>query len=156
MSLGRSVQIEEERRRPVLRLLVGFLVFLILLAAIAVFGGAWWLRHAMVAALPQLDGKLHIPGLTAPVTIRRDQHGVPHIEAASLDALFAAQGYITAQDRLWEMDMARRMAAGEAAEILGSKLVDHDRAQRILEIRPTAERLVASLSPSDRRYFDDY
>src|SRR5580658_2196007 len=156
MSLGRSVQIEEERRRPLLRLLVGFIVFLILLAAIAVFGGAYWLRHAMVAALPQLDGQIHLPGLTAPVTVRRDQHGIPHIDAASLDDLFEAQGYITAQDRLWEMDMARRMASGEGAEILGSKLVDHDRVQRILQIRPTAERIVTSLSPSDRKYFDDY
>jgi len=156
MSLGRSVQIEEERRHPVLRLLLGFIVFLILLAGAAVAGGGFWLKHAMFAALPQLDGSIRLPGLTAPVTVRRDAHGVPHIDAASLDDLFEAQGYVTAQDRLWEMDMARRMAAGEAAEILGPKLVEHDRAQRILQIRPTAERLVTTLSARDRRYFEDY
>src|SRR5580692_9356784 len=156
MSLGRNVEVKEVRRRPILRVLLGLIFFLIIAAAAAVVGGGFWLKHAMVASLPQLDGQVHLPGLSAPVTVRRDQHGVPHIDAASLDDLFEAQGYVTAQDRLWEMDMARRMAAGEAAEILGSKLLEHDRAQRILEIRPTAERLVASLSPSDRRYFDDY
>jgi penicillin amidase len=156
MSLGRSVHIEEERRRPVLRLLLGFTAFLILIVAAAVAGGGLWLRHAMFAALPQLDGNVRLPGLTAPVTAKRDAHGVPHIDAASLDDLFEAQGYVTAQDRLWEMDMARRMAAGDAAEILGPKLVEHDRVQRILQIRPTAERLVTTLSARDRRYFEDY
>ena len=156
MSLGRSVHIEEERRRPVLRLLLGFTVFLILIVAAAVAGGGLWLRHAMFAALPQLDGNVRLLGLTAPVTVKRDAHGVPHIDAASLDDLFEAQGYVTAQDRLWEMDMARRMAAGDAAEILGPKLVEHDRVQRILQIRPTAERLVTTLSARDRRYFEDY
>jgi penicillin G amidase len=156
MSLGRNVEVKEVRRRPILRALLGLIFFLIIAAAAAVVGGGFWLKHAMVASLPQLDGQVHLPGLSASVTVRRDQHGVPHIDAASLDDLFEAQGYVTAQDRLWEMDMARRMAAGEAAEILGSKLLEHDRAQRILEIRPTAERLVASLSPGDRRYFDDY
>ena len=127
MALGRSVEVEERRRRPVLRVFLSIVVVLVVLAAAAALGGAWWLKHAMRVALPQLDGQLRLPGLTAPVTVRRDQHGIPHIEAANLDDLFEAQGYVTAQDRLWQMDMARRMAAGEAAEILGSKLVEHDR-----------------------------
>jgi penicillin amidase len=156
MSLGRSVPIEEERRHPVLRVLLGLVIFLILVAAAAVIGGGFWLKHAMVAALPQLDGSLRLSGLSAPVTVRRDGHGVPHIDAASLDDLFEAQGYITAQDRLWELDMARRMSAGEAAEILGPRLVEHDRVQRFLQMRETAERLVTTLSPRDQRYFEDY
>ncbi|RXS94368.1 penicillin acylase family protein [Silvibacterium dinghuense] len=148
--------VSETRRRPVLRVLIVLLFLLVVLAAAAVLGAGLWLRHAMTAALPQLDGSLPLPGLSAPVTVRRDQHGVPHIEAANLDDLFEAQGYVTAQDRLWEMDMARRLSAGEAAEILGSKLVEHDRVQRVLQIRPTAERMVASLNARDRRYFEDY
>ncbi|MGC2298072.1 MAG: penicillin acylase family protein, partial [Acidobacteriaceae bacterium] len=83
-------------------------------------------------------------------------HGVPHIEAANLDDLLFAQGFVTAQDRLWQMDMARRMAAGEAAEILGPKLVEHYRMERVLAMRATAERLTASLDDQDRRLFDDY
>jgi penicillin amidase len=110
----------------------------------------------MQDSLPEIDGSLLTPGLTAPVTVRRDQHGVPHIEAGNLDDLLFAQGYVTAQDRLWQMDMARRMAAGEAAEILGSKLLEHDRLQRVLAMRVTAERLTATLPPDQRRLFDDY
>ncbi|HYK35775.1 penicillin acylase family protein [Alloacidobacterium sp.] len=157
MTLGRSVQLEEEKRRhPVLRFFVGFIILLIIALAAGVLAGAWWLRHAMRDSLPQLDGDLRLPGLSAAVTVRRDQHGVPHMEAATLDDLFEAQGYVTAQDRLWQMDMARRSAAGELAELLGKKLVEHDRVQRVLQMRATAERMTASLSERDRRFFEDY
>jgi len=158
MPLGRILEAEDEkkRRHPVLRvLLILFLLLLLVLAGAIVTGGVW-LKHKMQSSLPELDGSLLTPGLNAPVTIRRDQHGVPHIEAANLDDLLFAQGYVTAQDRLWQMDMARRMSAGEAAEILGSKLAEHDRMQRILAMRVTAERLTASLDPQQRRLFDDY
>ena len=138
MALGRSVEVEQERRRhPVLRVLLILLFLLLLVLAVAVVTGGVWLKHKMQSSLPELDGSLLTPGLSAPVTVRWDQHGVPHIEAANLDDLLFAQGYVTAQDRLWQMDMARRMAAGEAAEILGSKLVEHDRMQRVLAMRTT-------------------
>lgn len=157
MTLGRRVELEEEKRRhPVLRFFVGFVILLIIALAAGVLSGAWWLRHAMRDSLPQLDGQLRLPGLSAAVTVRRDQHGVPHMEAATLDDLFEAQGYVTAQDRLWQMDMARRSAAGELAELLGKKLVEHDRVQRVLQMRATAERMTASLSERDRRFFEDY
>jgi penicillin amidase len=156
MTLGRTVVMEEERGHPVLRVLLFLVVLVVVGLVAAAFGGVWWLNHAMRASLPQLDGNVLTPGLTAQVTVRRDHQGVPHLQASNLDDLLFAQGYITAQDRLWEMDMARRMAAGEAAEILGQRLVEHDREQRILAMRATAERLTASLNDRDRRYFDDY
>lgn len=151
------MQLEEEKRRhPVLRLFLGLAVLVMVALVAVVFGGAWWLKHAMRDSLPQLDGQARISGLSAAVLVRRDQHGVPHIEAATLDDLFEAQGYVTAQDRLWQMDMARRLAAGELAEVLGKSMVDHDRMQRVLQMRATAERMAASLSDRDRRYFEDY
>ncbi|WP_446744053.1 penicillin acylase family protein [Silvibacterium acidisoli] len=156
MTLGRKIVDREPRRRPVLRILLILIVVICTGAVIAVAGAGLWMKHAMRASLPQLDGQTRLRGLSAAVTIRRDKHGVPHIDAANLDDLFMAQGYITAQDRLWQMDMARRMSAGEAAEILGSKLVEHDRVQRVLGIRANAERLTATLSSWDRRYFEDY
>jgi penicillin amidase len=158
MALGRGVEVEEreKRRHPVLRVLLILFFLLLLVLAGAVVTGGVWLKHKMQSSLPELDGSLLTPGLSAPVTVRRDQHGVPHIEAANLDDLLFAQGYVTAQDRLWEMDMARRMAAGEAAEILGSKLLEHDRMQRVLAMRVTAERLTATLDAQQRRLFDDY
>ena len=156
MGLGRNVEVEERRGHPVLRVLAILLVLLVVALAGAVVTGGVWLRHKMQASLAQIDGSVEISGLSAPVTVRRDHHGVPHIQASNLDDLLFAQGYVTAQDRLWELDMARRMAAGEAAEILGPKLVDHDRMQRVLAIRATAERLTAGLDDRDRRYFEDY
>ena len=62
----------------------------------------------------------------APVTVRRDAHGVPHIEAATEDDLFVAQGYVTAQDRLWQMDASRRAANGEPGRNSGPK-APHER-----------------------------
>jgi penicillin amidase len=129
------------------------LLALLLLAAVS---GVFWLRSAARAALPVLDGDLHLAGLSAPVIVRRDAHGVPHIEAAIEGDLFMAQGYVTSQDRLWQMDLFRRNANGELAEIVGPSMVKHDRAQRVLQIRNTARRIYASISPADRARLDDY
>ncbi len=131
----------------------GSLMALLLVAAGA---GVLWLRSAARAALPALDGDLHLAGLSAPVTVRRDAHGVPHIDAATQDDLFVAQGYVTAQDRLWQMDVLRRNSNGELAEILGSSMVKHDRTQRVLQIRNTARRIYANLPAADRARLDDY
>jgi penicillin amidase len=122
----------------------------------APLAGVLWLRSATKSALPQLDGDTHLAGLSAPVTIRRDAHGVPHIEAATEDDLFIAQGYVTAQDRLWQMDASRRSSNGDLAEIMGPALIQNDKTQRILQIRLTAQRIYGRLSADDRRRFDDY
>jgi penicillin amidase len=143
-----------KRRWPrILLWSAGALLALILVAAGA---GVLWLRSATIAALPALDGDLRVAGLSAPVTVRRDAHGVPHIDAATQDDLFVAQGYVTAQDRLWQMDLYRRNANGELAEIFGSSQLKHDRTQRVLQIRNTARRIYANLSPADRARIDDY
>jgi penicillin amidase len=143
--------VPRKRRWP--RWSAGALLALILVAAGA---GVLWLRSATIAALPALDGDLRVAGLSAPVTVRRDAHGVPHIDAATQDDLFVAQGYVTAQDRLWQMDLYRRNANGELAEIFGSSQLKHDRTQRVLQIRNTARRIYANLSPADRARIDDY
>ena len=128
------------------------------LLALLVFAvaGVVWLRAAAKAALPALDGDVHLAGLSAPVIVRRDAHGVPHIDAATQDDLFMAQGYVTAQDRLWQMDGLRRSANGELAEILGPSLLRHDKTQRVLQFRNTARRVYANLSVEDRARLDAY
>jgi penicillin amidase len=118
--------------------------------------GLVWLRSVTRAALPVLDGDVHISGLSAPVTVRRDAHGVPHIEAATQEDMFVAQGYVTAQDRLWQMDLYRRNANGELAEVLGSALVQHDIAQRVLGFRAVARRIYDQLAADDHRRVDAY
>jgi len=128
----------------------------------APLAGVLWLRSATRSALPQLDGDVHLPSgssssvLSAPVTVRRDAHGVPHIEAATEDDLFIAQGYVTAQDRLWQMDVSRRNSNGDLAEIMGPNLIEHDKSQRVLQIRLTAQHFYGRISADDRRRFDDY
>src|ERR1700677_4041001 len=148
-----------KRRWP--RILLRSFIGLLLIVVIATVAGVLWLRSAEKAALPVLDGDLHIngetgAGLFAPVTVRRDAHGVPHIEAATQDDLFVAQGYVTAQDRLWQMDASRRKANGELAEILGSSLLRIDKAQRVQQFRLTARRIYAKLPTADRTRLDDY
>ena len=144
------------RRRHWPRILLICLVGLALLLAAAVTAGVLWLRSVTRAALPQLDGDLHLAGLSAPVAVRRDAHGVPHIEAATQEDLFVAQGYVTAQDRLWQMDAYRRNANGELAEVMGRSMVKHDVAQRVLQFRNSAQRIYAGLPADERARLDAY
>ena len=129
----------------------------LVLALLAIIGTASWFYLLARSSLPQLDGAISVAGLSAPVKVMRDGHGVPTIDAASLEDLFFAQGYVTAQDRLWQMDIIRRFAAGEISEILGSDFLKHDREQRVLGLRVVARHAVeSSLSTRDRRYFEAY
>ena len=144
------------RRRRWLRILLRTLAGLLTLLVVAVVVGVLWLRSAEKTALPVLDGDIHVAGLSVPVTVLRDAHGVPHIEAATQDDLFVAQGYVTAQDRLWQMDAFRRNSEGTLAEILGPSLVKHDKMQRVVQIGVTARRIYANLNPADRTRLDDY
>jgi penicillin amidase len=86
----------------------------------------------------------------------RDAHGAPTIDAANFDDLFFAQGYVTAQDRLFEMDGIRRSGAGELAEVFGSDYLQHDRQQRILGLRVAARKTIELLSAEDRSHFEAY
>ncbi len=145
------------RRLPLLaRIVAGLVISLLIVAALGVAGSVSWLKKAMREQSPQLDGQLQLPGLSAPVVVRRDVHGVPHIQAANMDDLLEAQGFVVAQDRLWQMDMARRFAAGELAELLGSSVVEHDKLQRVLQIRPAAEHLTATMPEDQKRLFEAF
>ena len=93
---------------------------------------------------PQRDGELHLAGLAAPVSVRFDTQGVPHLRAESESDLYRALGYLHAQERLFQMEMLRRLARGELAEILGTGLLDTDRLFRTLRIRERAAAQVAA------------
>jgi acyl-homoserine lactone acylase PvdQ len=86
-------------------------------------------------ALARIDGEVKVPGLQADVRIVRDTWGVPHIYAKSDADLFLAQGYVAAQDRLWQMEMWRRTAEGRLAEVLGPQAVGRDKTARLLKYR---------------------
>ena len=87
------------------------------------------------ARLAQLDGEVRVSGLDSAVEVRRDQWGVPHIYAKTTHDLFFAQGYVVAQDRLWQMEMWRRAGEGRLAEVLGPSFVERDRTARLLRYR---------------------
>jgi penicillin amidase len=137
------------------KLFRAFIAF-VLLVFVAVLGLSAWFYVSARLALPQLDGKVSLAGLSAPVNVTRDSHGVPSITAASLEDLFFAQGYVTAQDRLWQMDMTRRYASGRLSEILGSRLVKSDIRQRTLLMPIIAERAAEALDARDRSYLEAY
>lgn len=105
---------------------------------------------------PPINGRLVLNGLRAPVEVIRDRWGVPHIYAHSdRDALFA-QGFVHAQDRLWQLDFCRRMVAGRLAEILGEPALALDRWLRITTMRRVAEQEAAQLSAGVRAEAEAY
>ena len=152
MSTFTATGVPASRRSTGLRIFLS----LLLLAVVLVTGVLVYAYFVARSALPQLDGSLSVKGLSAPVNVTRDAHGVPAIEAANLEDLFFAQGYVTAQDRLWQMDVMRRFGSGELSEILGEDTLKIDREQRILGLRAAAKKSLGMASPRDRSYFDAY
>lgn len=123
------------RRKKALKVLIVAVSVLLGLSAIL-----FTIANAYIArSLPQIEGSLPLPGLMEPVTVVRDDHGVPHIYAKSEHDLFMAQGYVTAQDRLFQMDLSRRQASGELSEVVGEKAVDRDKYFRTLGLRRAAK-----------------
>ena len=118
-----------------------------------VVGGAWFYLRS---SLPQTDGTIVVSGLTAPVSITRDAHGIPTIVAKTdADAAFAL-GYVHAQDRLFQMDLMRRYGAGRLAEWFGAAALPTDRFTRTLGLYRAAEAQYAHLSPTVRGILDAY
>lgn len=124
--------------RTFFRIVGWSLTIVIVLAATFI----WWIAYR---PLPRVDGRVSLQGLKAEVTVNRDAWGVPHIKAKSLADLAEAQGYIVAQDRLWQMDLLRRVARGQLSEILGPATLPIDRRFRTLRFGPAAERDAGSL-----------
>ena len=116
------------------------LAAIVLLAAIATSGGYVYLRRS----LPQIDGTTTIAGISAPIDIIRDADAIPHIFAANkADALFGL-GYVHAQDRLWQMELQRRIGFGRLSEVLGAAAVPQDRFLRTVGFGRAAKTAWAS------------
>lgn len=105
---------------------------------------------------PPVAKTLTLAGLRAPVTIRRDERGIPHIEASNEADLYFAQGYATASDRLWQMDLLRRTARGELAEIFGRPALEEDKRRRVYGFAALSETLVSRTSAATRAALEDY
>lgn len=135
-----------------MRWLRRILVVLVVLPLVLAGGVYLWLR----TSLPQTSGRLVLAGPSAEIRIARDAAGVPHIAAANdRDATFAL-GFVHAQDRLFQMDMMRRLGAGRLSEILGAPALGTDRTMRTLGLYRAAERQFTALSPPLRAALDAY
>jgi penicillin G amidase len=128
-----------------------FAGLLLLLGAAMVL--SWWLVRRPLA---RLDGSVVIGGLKDGVFVDRDRWGRPWIRATSLQDLVTAQGYVMAQDRLWQMDLLRRASSGDLSEIFGALGLTYDRENRTLGMRQAAERAVADASPEIRGLLEAY
>ena len=123
-----------------------------LLSVIVVIGVAtfFFLRYQVRKSFPQTEGSILVAGLEHPVLVARDVYGVPRIEASSEHDLMLSLGYVHAQDRLWQMDMVRRVGEGRLSELFGFETLPFDRMFRIVGIRSIAEQIEKSLTPGSR------
>jgi penicillin G amidase len=129
---------------------VGAAAALLVVIALAVLYGM------LRASLPRLDGELREPGLKAPVRIARDALGVPTIEAANRFDLAYGTGFVHGQDRFFQMDLSRRLAAGELSELFGQVALEQDKKTRLFRLRSVAREVLAGASESQRALLEAY
>lgn len=107
-------------------------------------------------SFPETSGQLEIEGLTSSVSVHRDAQGVPTIYADNASDLFRAQGFVSAQDRFFEMDLRRHVTAGRLSELVGSAGLDKDKVIRTMGWRRIAEQELPKLAPETRQYLQAY
>src|SRR5690349_15744349 len=129
-----------------LRWLRWTLLVVAVVAALA-FGLAWW---ALRQSLPQIDGVARVGTLGAAATLARDARGIPVITAASRVDLAFATGYAHGQDRFFQMDLSRRLAAGELSELFGEVALRTDRQKRRFGFRSAARRVMEAATAEQR------
>ena len=135
-------------RRIALGSLVAFM--LLLIVAMSTF---WWLARG---GMPRRSGKASVAGLTSPVTVRFNDWGVPHVAAQSTADMATAVGYVHANDRLVQLELGRRLAAGRLAEVLGRVALPSDRYFRSLGMRRHATVMLEAASPETRMLLEAY
>ncbi len=128
---------------------VNVLIAIVLIAAGVVF--YWFLYRA----LPRTSGTIEAL-VTQPVEVDRDSLGVPHIKARTIDDAWFVEGYTTAEDRMFQMDSLRRLAAGELSEIVGPPTLESDREARRMRMRRVAEQIYVEMSPADKAAMEAY
>jgi penicillin amidase len=134
--------------RVILRVVAGLVVLALILALVGVF----FVRRSF----PTTDGEISLPGLDGPVTVQRDESGVPTIEAETAHDLFLAQGFVHAQDRFWEMDFRRHVTSGRLSELFGDSQLGTDTFIRTLGWRQVAEQEVKKLDKTSLAYYQAY
>jgi penicillin amidase len=140
------------KRSRFLKWLARIGVALLILVVVSAIAGVWFLRRPW----SQTDGTLEVSGLQASVQVIRNDKGVPNIYAENEHDLFFAQGYVHAQDRLWQMEFFRRYGDGTLSEILGKPAIDSDRQARYFGLRRIAEKSWAEMDSDTRAMMEAY
>ncbi|WP_161568223.1 penicillin acylase family protein [Anaerobacillus alkaliphilus] len=140
------------RKRKWVKITVWSLCVLLFLLILAVGTGYWFVTRS----LPSVNGTVSLAELNEEVTVIRDERGVAQIQATSLEDLFFVQGYVTAQDRLFQMDMTRRLAGGRLSEVIGKQALDTDRFFRTYGMHRTTDALVSMFNEETVKIVDAY
>jgi penicillin G amidase len=136
---------------PAKQFFIGLGTLLVLIAIVVVL-----IFSIVRASFPQTRGTLAAKGLNAAVEVLRDRYGVPHIRATTMHDLYFAQGYVTAQDRFWQMDFWRRIGAGRLSEIFGTSTLGTDMYLRTVGFRRIAEQEYRTMDPDTKAVYDAY
>ncbi len=139
-----------------MRIVKRSVALILVLVVIAVLGSIGGVAYITGRALPQVSGTVRIPGLDAPAQVSRDVHGIANIAASTTHDLFLAQGFVHAQERMWQMEVWRHISAGRLSELFGERQLDTDRFIRTLGWRQAAERDLAAVSPEAMAVLDAY
>lgn len=131
----------------------GAVLAVFLVVATAALGG-WILRLRRGGGVE--EGKREVTGLQAPVQVLRDSLGVPHVWATSVEDALTAQGYLHARDRLWQMEVLRRVVEGRLSELFGHRTLSSDRFLRALGLEGASEATVEAMDPRTRGMMDAY
>lgn len=135
---------------------IRILKYLALCVALLVLAAIIAIEVLLRASLPRLDGQVRQTPLTSPVTITRDARGVPTLDATNRLDLAYATGFVHAQDRFFQMDLSRRLAAGELSELFGKVALQQDRRTRQFRFRNLAERVISQAAPEQRAVLESY
>ena len=156
-STATAAQVKPKKRRSWRSRLLRYGLFLVsLLIVLVLLLGAFGVFWFAYRPLPQTSGSIQLPGLTGEVKVVRDNNGTPHISATSAADLFIAQGYVTAQDRLFQLDFFRRVGAGRLSEVLGSAAIKQDRFLRTIGLRRAAQAEMPSLGAEELQILENY
>ncbi len=142
-----------QRPGDCLRTILRYLIWTVLILGLIAGVVSWYFIYR---PLPQLDGSISLPGLQKEVTVERDNWGVPHVRAASLVDAVEAQGYVMAQDRLWQLDLMRRASRGQLSEIVGPLALKSDKQFRTFGFSRAAERDYAAMDKDSRALMEAY
>ena len=130
-----------------MKIIKRILVSVLILFVLILLAGYFLLTNIKKVAIPDYNQSVQVSGLAGEVTILRDTFGIPHIFAENEKDLYRAVGFAMAQDRLWQMDLLRRVTQGRLSEILGNKMAETDILMRALRIQEKSEKILAGASP---------